>query len=152
MEDSKKKPIMVGVIVVCLALAAVITISRHTGGGDSMESISDDAMIWVKCNNPACKAEYQMGKKDYFRYIEENIDPRAESVPPLICTECGKPSAYRAEKCGNPDCGIIFFRGIVPNELADRCPECGYSATEESRKRNLAERAAEEKRAAEESD
>jgi len=141
MEDSKKKPIIIGVIVVCFVVAAAITISRHTGGG-AMEGISDDEMVWVKCANPACKVEYEMGKKAYFKYMEENSNPAAESAPPMICKKCGEPSVYRAEKCGNPDCGIIFFRGIVPNDLADRCPECGYSATEESRKRNLAERAA----------
>jgi hypothetical protein len=137
MEESKKKPIMIGVIVVCLALALLITFGRR-GGGGGIEDISPEEMIWVKCNNPDCKAEYQMSKQAYFKYVEEHIDPVAMVAPPLVCKECGKASCYRAEKCQNPDCGIVFFRGSVPNDFADRCPECGRSETEESRKRRAA--------------
>ena len=46
----------------------------------------------------------------------------------LVCEKCGKESAFKAEKCEK--CGKIFFAGAVPNDLADRCPECGYSKTE----------------------
>ncbi|MHC4684655.1 MAG: hypothetical protein ACYTEW_10145, partial [Planctomycetota bacterium] len=64
-----------------------------------------------------------------------NIDPMAMVAPPVVCESCGSESVYRAEKCQNPDCAIVFFRGSVPNDFADRCPECGRSGTEESRKR-----------------
>ena len=140
MEESKKKPIMIGVIVVCLALALLITFGRR-GGGGGIKDISPEEMMWVKCNNPDCKAEYQMGKQAYFKYVEEHMDPMAMVAPPVACKECGKESVYRAEKCQNPDCGIVFFRGSVPNDFADRCPECGRSETEESRKRRAASRA-----------
>ncbi len=99
-----------------------------------IESIANSEMIWVKCNNPACKAAYQMGKRDYFKYIEEHAIPLSPSAPALFCTKCGKESIYRAEKCGNPDCGIAFFRGSIPNDFADRCPDCKRSETEEKRK------------------
>ena len=108
-----------------------------SGGG--VDSISSEEMTWVKCNNPSCKAEYEMGLKDYHKAVEERLDPTAMmSAPPLVCEECGEPSIFRAEKCENSDCGIVFFRGAVPNDFADRCPECKISATEESRKRRKA--------------
>jgi len=138
MEESKKKLIMIGIIVACLALAALITFGWRVGSGGGIEDISPEEMIWVKCNNPDCKAEYEMSKKDYFKYVQEHIDPMAMVAPPVICKECGKASCYRAEKCQNPACGKVFFRGSVPNDFADRCPYCGRSETEESRKRRAA--------------
>jgi len=138
MEESKKKPIMIGIIVACLALAALITFSRRAGSGGGIEDISPEEMVWVKCNNPDCKAEYEMGKQDYFKYVQEHYDPMVMVAPPVVCKTCGKASCYRAEKCQNPDCGKVFFRGSVPNDFADRCPECGRSETEESRKRRAA--------------
>ncbi len=100
-----------------------------------INSISPEETIWVKCQNPDCKAAYQMGKRAYFKYIEEHADPMSSSAPALVCKKCGKESIYRAEKCGNLDCGIVFLRGSVPNDFADRCPECGNSKTEKIRKR-----------------
>lgn len=140
MEESRKKPIMVGVIIACLVLAAIIIIGRRSGGSGGIDSVSNEEMIWVKCNNPSCKAEYQMGLKAYHKYMLEHANPMAPTAPPLICKECGEPSAYRAEKCENPDCGIVFIQGSSgPGDFADRCPKCKQSATEESRKRRKAE-------------
>ena len=103
-----------------------------------IESIPETDMIWVKCKNSDCKAVYQMGKRAYFKYIEENMDPMAMVAPPLVCEKCAKKSIYRAEKCGNLDCGLVFLRGSVPNDFADRCPACGNSNIEEQRKRRRA--------------
>jgi hypothetical protein len=138
MEESKKKPIMIGVIVVCLGVAGAIFLGTGGGSGDTIDSISDEEMIWAKCNNPACKAEYQTSKKGYFKYVEEHANPMAQTAPPMVCEKCGEPSVFRAEKCMNPDCGIVFLRGAVPNDFADRCPECKRSETEEIRKRRRA--------------
>jgi hypothetical protein len=123
------------VIVVCFVGAGVIAYKYifTSGGSYTVDSIPDEEMTWVKCNNPACKAEYQMSLKAYFKYVEEHGNPMAPTAPPLICKECGKPSCFRAEKCTNPDCGIVFFRNSVPNDHADRCPECGHSETQEKR-------------------
>lgn len=141
MEESNKKPIMIGVIVVCIAVAGIITYSRRSGGGGGIDSISEGEMTWVKCNNPNCKVEYQMGLKAYHEYIREHADVMAMTTPPLICKECGEPSVYGAEKCENPDCGIVFIQGSSgPDTFADRCPKCKQSATEESRKRRKAAR------------
>ena len=139
MEESKKKPIMIIVIVVCLGAAGAIFWGTGGGGGDTIDSISDEEMIWAKCNNPACKAEYQTGKKAYFKYVEENANPMAPTAPPMVCEKCGEKSVFRAEKCTNPDCGIVFLRGTVPNDFPDRCPECKRSETEEIRKRRKAD-------------
>ncbi len=139
MEESKKKPIMIGVIIACLALTAIVIIGRRSGGGGGIDSIAEGEMIWAKCNNPNCKVEYQMGLKAYFKYMKEHANPVAPTAPPLICKECGEPSAYRAEKCENPDCGIVFIQGSSgPGDFVDRCPKCKQSATEESRKRRKA--------------
>jgi len=134
MEESKKKPIMIGVIVVCLALAAVVTFSRRGGGRGGIDDISDEEMTWIKCNNPDCKAEFEMGLKEYHKYTLEHMNPVALVAPPVVCPECGKQSGLRAEKCQNPDCAIVFIMGSVLNDFADRCPECGRSETEEIRK------------------
>jgi len=134
MEESRKKPIMIAVIVVCLGAAAFITF-RGSGGGDALDDIPDDAMVWVKCNNPSCTAEYEMNEKEYYKQMREQpSDPDAPSAPPLPCEKCGKPSLYLAVKCGNPACGIVFFKGAVSNDFADRCPKCRISKMEEERK------------------
>ena len=138
MEESKKKPIMIIVIVVCLGAAGAIFWGTGGGSGDTIDSISDEEMIWAKCNNQACKAEYQTSKKGYFKYVEEHANPMAPSAPPMVCEKCNEQSVFRAEKCMNPDCGIVFLRGTVPNDFADRCPECKRSETEEIRKRRRA--------------
>jgi len=118
-----------------LLLLAGVIIHRAQPVKSGIERILPKEMIWVKCNNSECKAEYEMGKQAYFKYIQENIDPMAMVAPSVVCKSCGSESVYRAEKCQNPDCAIVFLRGSVPNDFADRCPECGRSGTEESRKR-----------------
>ena len=100
-----------------------------------IDSIPLEETIWVKCTNPDCKAAYQMGKRAYFKYIEEHADPMSPSAPALVCKKCGEQSVFRAEKCMNPDCGQVFLRGTVPNDFPDRCPKCSRSETEEIRKR-----------------
>jgi len=135
MDESRKKPVLIGVIVVCLAVAGFITFARRGGGGGGIDSISASELTWVKCSNPACKAEYQMSKKELFKEQQKRFNPMARTAPPITCKECGKESLYQAEKC--PNCGAVFILGSVPGDFADRCPECKHSATEDSRKRRL---------------
>ena len=89
MEDSKKKPIMIGAIVVCIALAIVITLMR---GSEStgVDSIARGQMTWVKCSNEDCGAEYQMDRRDYYEWQKENTDPFATQATPMVCKECGE--------------------------------------------------------------
>jgi hypothetical protein len=130
MEDSKKKPIMIAIIVVCLGVAIAYTVMRSSGGGGTIDDIPDDKMTWVKCGNPQCNAEYQMGEKAFHKAIRERVDPRTPVTPALICEKCGKASVYRAYKCTNPECGVVFFANSVPNDFTDRCPKCKHSETE----------------------
>ena len=138
MEDSKKKPIMIGVIVVCLGVAGAVTLMRSSGGGSGNDGISDDKMTWVKCSNPSCNAEYDMSEKAFYKAQQERFNPMARTTPPLTCEKCGKDSLFQAVKCANPACGIVFIRSIAgANDHFDRCPKCKQSETEESRKRRL---------------
>ncbi len=135
-----KNNIYIIVIVACLLLAGIIgykyTFSSG-GGGGGIESIPADSMIWVKCRNPACKAEYEMSQRDFLEYQRENFDPLARVAPALVCKECSEKSIYEAVKCGNPSCGIVFEKDSVPNDFSDRCPKCGFSKMEDDRKRAL---------------
>lgn len=136
MDDSRKKPIMIGVIVVCLVVAGLITFARRRGSAGGINSLSDSDMMWVKCNNPDCKAEYQMGKKAFYKAQQERFNPMARTAPPITCKECGKDSLFQAVKCEN--CGNVFIQGISgQNDFPDRCPKCKHSATEDSRRRRL---------------
>jgi len=132
MEESKKKPVMVGIVVGCLVLAGVITLITRSGGSGSTSQFKGQPM-WVKCNNPDCGAEYEMDTKEYFDYVREHT--RGPSIPPLPCKQCGEESVFRAVKCEK--CGHIFIYGASgAGDFGDRCPECGYSKTEEMRKRS----------------
>jgi len=141
MEERKKKPIMIAVIVVCFAAAGAIAwkFTFSPKGKTGIETLKPGRMIWVKCRNPDCEAAYQMDEKEYFMALRERQDPMSMTASPLICKECGEESVYGAVKCAK--CGLAFERGAVPNDFADRCPECGYSATEEARKARAEERA-----------
>jgi hypothetical protein len=125
--------VKIGIIVVCLVLAVAIIYWTWGGGDSSLDGISDDEMTWVKCLNKSCNAEYEMGKKAYFKFMATNANPMAPQKA-LTCETCGEPSVYRAVKCQNEACGIVFRMNSVPNDHADRCPKCMQSATEEIRK------------------
>ncbi len=132
MDDDKKKQVMIGVIVLCLVAAGGIFFLTSGGGGDGLGTIPEGEMYWVKCNNPACNAEYQIPARTFHKFQMDNINPLANSAPPMECKECGKKSVYRAEKCEN--CGKVFFRNSGgANDFADRCPSCKHSAEEARR-------------------
>jgi len=139
MEDSKKKPVMIGVIVVCIIVAGLITLAKRGGGSGGIDSIPDDKMTWVKCSNPSCNAEYEMSEKQFHKEMQERFNPMARSAPPLTCEKCGKDSLFQAVKCANPSCGTVFIKGIAgPGDHQDRCPKCGHSETEDIRKKRMA--------------
>ena len=129
----KKKPIMIGIIVLCFVLAVAITIMTRSSGEEGiLEAIDPGLMIWVKCRNPDCGAVYEISLKEHAIFIRENRDPETGATPGMVCKECGDETVYRIEKC--PKCGAAFERGSVPEDFSDRCPECGYSAEETKRK------------------
>ncbi|MBN1807009.1 MAG: hypothetical protein JW837_17305 [Sedimentisphaerales bacterium] len=135
MEDSKKKLVMILVVVVCLGAAGAVFMGTGRSGSGSIDDISDEKTTWVKCMNKKCNAEYQMGLKEFYKAVQAtNTSPMAQVTPALTCKECGERSVYKAVKCQNPACGIVFREGSVPNDFQDRCPKCKQSATEEIRK------------------
>ena len=58
------------IILVCLLVAGLVIFS---GGSDNsgIDSISEAELIWVRCSNKTCKASYEMGKKQYYKEVEE---------------------------------------------------------------------------------
>ncbi len=136
MEDSKKKSVMIVVIVASLASAALITyLSRRSGdiGLDEFEG----QMQLVKCANRNCGAVYEIDKKKYYELLEEESRKHVDDMGPLAitCEKCGENSIFKAVKCEK--CGEVFFYGEVgANDFPDRCPKCGYSAMEEQRKKD----------------
>ncbi len=126
---------MIGIVVACLVLVVVITVMRHTGGGTgTLSGIPDDVMIWVKCMNPKCNAEYETSKKAYFRYLSgQEGDVPEGAIQMARCEQCGKDSLIKAIKCEK--CGKVFIEGVVQGDFFDRCPECNYSKIEELRKK-----------------
>jgi ribosomal protein L40E len=150
MPAKRKKSIMIVIIVLCLVLAVVIMYKKEadykeeTYHPTGIETIDPNNMIWVKCTSADCQAEYQMGMKDYFQYLNHHLpspgefaamlqDPNKNPTPALPCTKCEAESIYRAEKCES--CGIVFLRGTFKQDFADRCTGCNYSKTEDQRKK-----------------
>ena len=131
MKESKKKQIKITVVIVCLGLAgAIVYMSRPERSG--LDSVPRGQMIWVKCGNPDCGAEYEIDNKDYWEYIEKHRNPMSLSAPPLTCRDCGKRSIFRAVKCEK--CSLVFFHGTNQTSFADTCPECGFSKMKEQRR------------------
>jgi phage FluMu protein Com len=132
MQENKKKLLMISVIVVSLAIAAAVTFFvRDVSQG--IDSIGKDEKMLVKCSNPSCNAEYETGKREYYEFLQKNANPMSGATPPLICEKCKMESIYRAIVCEN--CNSTFFYGEAQNDFKDRCPKCGFSKTEEMRKK-----------------
>ena len=131
MEDSKKKLVMVVVIVSCLALAGIITFkSRESADyGDVPKNFTEQS-LWMKCT--ACNAGHEMNKKEYYEFQQKNPDPKWMGPTPLFCEKCNEQTVYKAVKCEK--CEDIFKEGVVVGKLPDTCPECGFSKSEERRK------------------
>ena len=141
MEEGKKKIIMIGLIVVCIAAAIVITFVFQGGGGDGgVDSLKRGTMIWLRCNDEKCGNAWQMDKKDYFQYCEDNRDGMI--APAVVCPKCNDKTGYRAEKCEK--CGEIFERD-AGSPTPDKCPKCGYSPLEEIRNKARGVKPTEEK-------
>lgn len=132
MEESAKKSIMIGVIVVCLVLAAAIALKTRRREGPNLEGYKDDTVL-VLCRNPNCGAQNEMNAKKYFEFFITHKVPRGAPLPAMTCKECGEPSVYRAVKCEK--CGFVFELGSKPRDFEDRCPDCGYSKLQEARKK-----------------
>jgi len=137
MKEGDKKLIKTVIIIVCLGLAGTIVyMSRPRRSG--LDSVPRGQMIWVKCANTDCGAEYEIDNRDYWEHIEKHRNPMSLSVPALVCRNCGKKSVFRAVKCEK--CGLIFFHGTNQTSFADTCPGCGFSKMKERRRSGHEER------------
>lgn len=130
MEESKKKPIMIAIVVVCLVAAAAVTLK--TRSKDTGINRFSGKPQWVKCTNPDCGAEYTMDMKEYFEWREENVTISAGGDVGMVCRECEKETALGAIKCEK--CGHVFFKGDAGADFMDTCPECDYSKSKEARR------------------
>jgi len=133
-----KNLIYVGIIAVCLLVAGIIIFSRGSGGS-GLDDLSDDEQVQVLCME--CKASYEMGKKEYYKQLQEKAQTAANPLAAryLDCEKCGKDAIVKAVKCEK--CGHIFRENSVPNDIADRCPKCKFSkieAVRAERKKNMA--------------
>ncbi len=126
MEDRQKNVVKIIVAVICILIAAFVLFKTFFGGG-GLESVQGET--WMKCVNPDCEAEFQISEKEYINFVNENIDPEAETIPPMQCPQCNEKSAYRATKCEK--CGTVFIQRPQPDGFSDRCPNCGYSKIED---------------------
>jgi hypothetical protein len=100
--------------------------------GMGLDDLKRGVKYWIKCVDSECGHTWQMDRKDYFQYLRAHQDPMSLAAPAIVCPTCRKEGGYRAEKCEN--CGLVFVRGGIPHDFADRCPECGRSKTEDDRK------------------
>ncbi len=131
MDESKKKPIMIGAIVVCLVAAGLITLATR-GGRGGLETIPEESITWVKCRNEKCLDGWEMNTREYYKYLEEHHEPGSLFAPPIPCPKCGAESGYEAFKC--PKCNKVWEKGTVSRDFEDRCPECKYSQIEVDRR------------------
>ncbi|MBN2271146.1 MAG: hypothetical protein JXN61_11060 [Sedimentisphaerales bacterium] len=138
MDAAQKKPLMVGIIIVCFGVAAFISF-RGRGGGVEVAEVPEDATIWVKCVNLKCNGGntvYEMNEREYLDFQREHL--AEDTTPGMVCPKCGKPSVFEAMKC--PKCGNVFISGEAGREgFSDRCPKCKYSQREEEEKMGSAQ-------------
>jgi hypothetical protein len=120
--DDSKKPFMIGLIVVCLAVAGVITYLTNRGS-DSVSSVRGEVRL-MKCRNRDCQHVFEMDMADYISELREHTT--GLQTPGLPCPKCGKNSTYAAIKCAK--CGTVFEPGAAGGgKPADTCPKCGFS-------------------------
>ncbi len=136
MEESKKKVVMIGVVLACLALVVGVTFVSRSGtpkGSKAMKGQKE----WILCSNPDCKNLYQVDSSYYYEFINKNrVGP---GIPPMPCPKCGEDSGYRVLKCEK--CEAVYPEGSCGGDaFSDKCPECGYSKEKTAREAAKARR------------
>ena len=125
MEQKTKKIIVLVVATGCLVFAATITFFNHSRKAGGIESLKSGVMLWMKCGKTECGHEFQMDRKDYYKFSQQYI----MNTPPMQCPKCQQKSVYHAYKCSK--CENVFFAYMAkPDDFQDRCPKCGYSQEE----------------------
>ena len=128
MDEEKKKYAMIGLIVVCIALAAGITYFNMGGSVTTNKA----RPVVILCDS--CEATYELTSEEFKQAVRDSSagrNPMMMRGPMVLsCKECGQIAAYRASTC--PECNEIFVSGDAGDEkYPDKCPACGYSAVEE---------------------
>jgi len=132
MTDGKKRSAMIAVIAICVLVAGIVY--WFTYGSTPAPSNADDlanTSVLMKCNNPKCKALYEITGKEYHEFMQQ-ANPMGEGLMGMQCKQCGKASAFKAVKCEK--CGSVFFYGAKGADFGDRCPKCRYSKQEQDKK------------------
>ncbi len=126
MDEAKKKPVMIGIIVVCLVLAGIITAVTWEGGAGPT---SPTGPLTLMCTNEDCGAVFELAREK----LAEAVGPgmRMMGPPVVACQECGQRTAYITRTC--PKCEALFIPLPSTDGYGDRCPECGFSPTEDRR-------------------
>ena len=140
MDDSKRKTVMVGIVITCIVLAVGITVYNNTGSPPGRKD-----KVLMMCSDPDCGETFEMTGDEYIKQSQEaggdevggmggmmDIGP-VGVTPTVTCRHCGKDSAKLTTKCEKCDYVFIMnYEAPAEGEYPDRCPECKYSAMEES--------------------
>ena len=125
---------------------ALTTMTRRYAFAPWQRHLSGTNTATIRVNAPPMRpmalstGEMRISVKKYFQDLEARMTPKARSTTAPTCKQYNKQSLYSAIKCANPDRGSVFVEGIAgPKHSPDRCPTCGKSETEESRKRRLSD-------------
>ena len=132
MDLLNNKPLMLLIFIVIVVSAGIIAHKNATKPEPliGIESVAPNETVLVKCKNADCGVEYEIGQKEYFKTLQESIDPLKMGTPGIICNKCGQEEVYRAIKCTK--CGKTFFYGESEG-FVDKCTECGFSPMEQLR-------------------
>jgi len=130
MEESSDKVVPIVFLIICLAAAAGIV---HNIYFNKKTSPAIEARrTLMKCSE--CGEVVEMDVKEFQRKWEKLMRQTDPEQPPIFdCPKCGNKTLKPARIC--PKCGEIFIEDMFSKGFADKCPKCGYSAAEESRKR-----------------
>ena len=132
MEDERKRYAMIVAIAVCVLAAGIVYWwTRGSGAVRSSADGLEDNNVLMKCNNPKCRAVYEVTGTEYHDFIQQ-ANPMGEGLMGMPCKQCGKASAFKAVKCEK--CGTVFFYGAKGADFGDRCPKCGHSKQEQDQK------------------
>ncbi len=130
MDEEKRKPLMIGIIVACLVSAAGIFYVTNKGSSAPTRNTSPRQML---CINEDCGAEFEFSSEEFREQMTQMARPPMRMMAPtFICPECEQESAVLALKCA--ECGTVFIAGEAEDpRYSDRCPNCDYSAYEARR-------------------
>ena len=127
MTDESKKYLSIGIVIVCLSMAGIISY-RTMFGGSSAAAGAGAALLCTDCGG------FEISTEEFQEFMNKNSNTMmtGQSIE-LECPKCNQKTCYMAKKC--KDCENIFVPGQTKDqEFPDRCPECGFSQMEARQK------------------